>query len=110
VKSVEIDPVATRDLVYQINRPTPSRALGGDARLNRLMKWSAPSFRISGMQLTPTGMAPAGQSIEDIYAGLDDDTNTPAERTEPLPRDSLGAIYDELIDLSWKTLALGEKI
>lgn len=108
VQSVEIDPEHTSDFSYQINRPVPSRVLSNDARMNRLMKWSAPMFRVGAMQVTTAGLVQVGPTIGDVYVGLENDTNTPADRVEPLDKALLGAIYDELVELAWKNLEFGE--
>jgi hypothetical protein len=43
------------------------------------------------------------------YASLDNDTNTPAEHITPFEKGKLGAIYDELVQLAWENLEIGEK-
>ena len=53
VPSVTIEPETTSEFFYQINRPVPSRVLGGDVRLNRLMKWSATVLRFVPIQIAP---------------------------------------------------------
>jgi len=107
VPSVKIEPETTTDLLYQINRPVLSRTLVGSIRLNRLMKWSAIFFGITQVQTTPTSVraTPLGGSH---YASLDIDVNTPADLSDPLEGGSLGAIFDELVELAWRNLEAGE--
>jgi len=108
VSAVEIDPEATSDFTYQINRPAPSQTLGGSVRLNRLMKWSAPFFRGAQIQVAPGGTIETTSLAGEQYAGMEIDTNTPAEWTDPLDKERLGAIYDELVKLAWQSLEFGE--
>lgn len=108
VPSIKIEPETTSDLLYQINRPVPSRSLFGDVRLNRLMKWSAPFFGSAQFQATASFVQATPVSGRH-YAGLDNDVNTPAERIEPIEKGQLGAIYDELVELAGENLEFGEK-
>jgi hypothetical protein len=108
VASVKIDADRTSELFYQINRPVSSQVLGNEIRLNRLMKWSSPVFRVAAMQVMPTGVTPSGLVSEQHYAGLDNDVNTPAERVESLDRGLLGPIYDELVEMALENLEFGE--
>jgi hypothetical protein len=107
IPSVAIDPEETSDLFYQINRPVSSR-VSNELLLNRLMKWSAPMFRTLRVQVTAPGNAQTTTAPGRTFAGLDNDVNTSAERTTPLDQGSLGAIYDELIDLALENLEFGE--
>jgi hypothetical protein len=106
VPSVKIEPEETTEFFYQINRPKLSRVL--NVRLNRLMKWSVLFFRRTELQFTPE-RAQTVPVFERRYASLDNDVNTPAENLEPLDNGQLGAIYDELVELAWKNLEVGEK-
>jgi hypothetical protein len=108
VPSVKIEPETTSDFFYQINRPVPSRVLGSQVRLNRVMKWSAPSFKLAQIQIVPQ-ITQAVPVIGDVYASVESDINTPIELVEPLDKRVLGAIYDELVELSLKNLEHGER-
>ncbi len=103
-----VEPEAATDLLYQINRRVPSRVLGDGVRLNRLMKWSALFLGRTQMQFTPE-VAQTGPVFGRVYASLDNDVNSPAEHLAPLDKGQLGAIYDELVELSWANLEAGEK-
>ena len=111
IPNVTIEPDATSDLLYQINRPGPSRFLSNHLRLNRLMKWSALFFGVAQFQATSTDLAQAGPVRGRHYASLDNDVNTPAEHhLRDLDKGQLGSIYDELVGLAKKTLEIGEKL
>jgi hypothetical protein len=109
VPSITLEPDETTDLLYQINRPVLSKVLSGEVKLNRLMKWYVPFFGAAHVQATGTGIAQVGPVVGRHFAGLDNDTNTPAEHREPLDRSLLGAIYGELVELAWRNLQNGEK-
>jgi hypothetical protein len=103
-----VEPDTAADLLFQINRPVSSRVLGDTVRLNRLMKWSALFLGHTQFQVTPE-VAQRSPVFGRQYASLDNDVNTPAELLEPLDKDRLGAIYDELVQPSWENLEVGEK-
>jgi hypothetical protein len=109
VSSVTIEPETTSDLLYQINRPVPSRVLGAEVRLNRLMKWSGLFIGRAQFEAGHTQIAQAGPVLGSYYASLDNDINTPAEHLGPFEKGQLGAIYDELVELGWENLEAGEK-
>jgi hypothetical protein len=108
VPSVDMEPETTTDFLYQINRPVPSRVLGSQVRLNRLMKWFALSFKVTPIQVAPQ-ITQAGPALGRDYAGVESDINTPAELVESLDKRLLEAIYDELVELSQKILEYGER-
>jgi hypothetical protein len=108
IPSVKIEPETTTDFFYQINRPVPSRVLGSHVRLNRLMKWSAPSFKVAQIQVAPE-ITQAGPVLGELYASVESDINTPIDLAEPFDKRLLGAIYDELVELSQKNLEHGER-
>jgi hypothetical protein len=109
IPNVTINPETTNDFLYRINHITPSRVLS-DVRLNRLMKWSAVFFGIAQFQVMAAELAQTGPLRGRHYASLDNDVNTPAEyHLGRLDKEQLGAIYDELVDLAWENLEVGEK-
>jgi hypothetical protein len=110
IPNVPIDPETTSDFLYQINRTTPSRVLRNNVRLNRLMKWSALFFGMAQFQVMAAELAQTGPLLGKHFTSLDNDVNTPAEyRLGRLDKEQLGAIYDELVDLAWENLEVGEK-
>jgi hypothetical protein len=102
-----VRPDTTTDLLFQINRPVSSGALGGGLRLNRLMKWSALFLARTEVQVTPQG-AQTGPVLGRLYASLDNDVNTPAELSKRFEKEQLGVTYDELVQLAWENLEAGE--
>ena len=90
---MQIDPEAT-EFLYRINRKRPSTIIVGD--INCLRTWSALKFE---MQIGLLGAA-ASHSHVKFGTSLQFDVNTPAERTEELPRESLCDLLDELIDMA----------
>jgi hypothetical protein len=103
-----VEPEAANELLFQINRPVPSRVLGDKVRLNRLMKWSALYVGLAQVQVA-SEVAQTAPVFGRQYASLDNDVNTPVELLEPLDKDQRVAIYDELVQLSWENLETGEK-
>lgn len=109
VPSVKIEPEATSDFFYQINRPVTSRELPVEIRLNRLMKWSVPLFGPPQIHITAGEVEISAPASGRQYVSLENDVNTPAEYRGPLAQEKFGAIYDELVELAWKNLEFGEK-
>lgn len=108
INSANVDPENTSDLIYQINRPLPSKSMGDQVRLNRVMKWHAPRFGSVRFQIISGEPSAAAGPNEAYFACLESDTNTPADLPRHLDHALIGAIYDELVDLAWKTLEFGE--
>jgi hypothetical protein len=103
---VKFDPERSSDFVYQINHPTSSKTTG--LNFNRLMKWSAMTVQMVQFEL---GQAPSAQSALirlREFASTECDVNTPGDRQDPLDNAVLGAIYDELVNLAWENLEMGE--
>ncbi len=102
--SVKIDAEHSRDLMYQINRPKPSRSLGPEVELNRLTRWGAllTQFR----SFSATGSSPLLVSVQ--YVAVECDNSTPAERESPLDNSKFVDIYDELMEMALQNLERGE--
>jgi hypothetical protein len=103
-----VEPAAATDLLYQINRPVSSRVMGDQMRLNRFMKWSALFLGRAQFGTIPE-TAQMIPFVGNYFASLDNDINTPAEHLTALDGGQLGDIYDELVQLSWENLEIGEK-
>lgn len=105
---LQIDPVNSSDLSYQINRPRLLNTSGSSIRVNRLSRWSSRTkiplllrtvFNESGPQ---SSSAQRGEMEQ--YAGADIDVNTDASREA-----SLGEEKD-VHELYLKMVALAEEI
>jgi hypothetical protein len=98
--SVKVDPANTRELIYRVNRPK----MGAHGiELNRIMTWSAAVIRKAVIANQTT----AGWT-EENFTRLEIDNSTPAERTEPLDRRQLVAIFKELEEMAAENAARGE--
>lgn len=96
--AVQIDPEGTADLLYQINRPRPSRTGVPDLLINRLSKWAVAVFGVTGIAL---GGGP--QQSVDMTVGhacrLEMDLNTaPQQGLEFSPEQALD-LLEELVEL-----------
>jgi hypothetical protein len=103
--AVQIDPEGSSDFLYQINRPTKSAIIPGQA-LNRLSKWYVAAFtpfRIQ-MQLPPPqaqllpGMLLAGPGI--FTCRVEMDLSTSQSYTGELPPDQVAQVYNEMVELA----------
>ena len=107
VPSVRFDAEHTREVLYRINRPKPSRVLLG-AKLNRIMAWTSIRART---YFAVIGATPPLQTIsgeEDFFVRCECDHSTSAEATGPLENASLVAIYDELREMAIENVERGE--
>jgi hypothetical protein len=92
------------DFSYQINRPRESAILRG-VQLNRLAKWSAIKWQ-RVVIASATGRQAVGP--ESFANRLSLDINTPAQRAEALPQDSLGNLFRELVQLGTEISQRGD--
>lgn len=105
IKNITIDPVKSRDLIYQINYRRTSKIGINGLEINRLNTWSVPSFQtfvspIPKVEMTTTGIHYACQLKIDI--------NTSQEFQNQLPKEKLGEIFDELIDMGKEIICQGD--
>ncbi len=89
----DLDAERSFDFSYQINRPRTSRFVTEPSlRINRLMRWSAAaSFRVV---FQPRPVAPRRISS---FCRLELDINTDAENEQPLLRERLAGLFNELV-------------
>lgn len=100
-----LDPETTSELIYRVNHPRPSRVLGPDHKLNRLTTWAAILARAFIMP----GGAPSGAvSLSDEhFVRLEVDNSTRADQIDPLPKEQLVPIYDELVEMGVDSVKSG---
>lgn len=100
VPSVKVDPAASRELFYRINRPkTNSEGL----ELNRITSWSSIVIR--------TAMVSGGTTAEVAgreFARLELDHSTPAIVAHPLEKRRLLPTFQELVALGVENAVQGE--
>jgi hypothetical protein len=104
LKSVNVDPINTKDLVYRVNRP---KIYGNDIELNRLTTWASFVQR----KLFGLGAAlgdPSTPVSEEFFVRLEIDNNTPGERTEPLEPREVVPIFEALVEMALENAARGE--
>jgi hypothetical protein len=90
------------DLRYRLNRPRPSKA-NPEVRINRLAEWSVGHTTL--VQVGPGGEEPTASSPISI---LELDINTPAERTDALPRQDVGSLIGEMSELALELAEHGD--
>jgi hypothetical protein len=100
VPSIKVDAESTRELMYRVNRP---RTGTNGVELNRITIWNAVSVK----KAIIAGQIAAG-STEEHFSRLEIDNSTPVERTSPLDREQLVAIFRELVKMGMDNAARGE--
>lgn len=100
--AVQLDPLRSSDLVYQINRHAVSPSAVEGLHINRLSHWSVVRFKLIAFQVTGGGPPVAvNDAVPDANAvRLQLDVNTDAERSEFLPNTAIVPIVEELIRFS----------
>jgi len=96
---VELDTLNSSDFFYQINRPRASTSGIANLKINRLSKWSVSSWRSALIAVTPGSLEQAAMGPEVFTCRLELDINTAPDSSEPLPREMLPRILQELVNL-----------
>jgi len=104
--SVNIEPDHATDLLYQINRPRDSTTGIPNPRINRLSKWSVASISAGGIVVEPTQITYQEAPRQYFACRLEVDVNT-AQR-QPLPREKLPGIFEELMELGKEIVREGD--
>jgi hypothetical protein len=108
LKAVQVDPVHSSELFYQINWPRQSKVMPG-LKLNRLTKWTPIVIRAHNFQLS-------GEVIQSIpgsaahYCQLECDHNTSDEHVEPFSPTQVSELFQELCKLAVDNAHNGEVV
>jgi hypothetical protein len=105
-----LDPNSS-DFLYRINRPAVSESLADGTQLNRLSTWSVLLVELVRLSISPgTVRADVSHQGEPALAcRLELDVNTPADRTEPLPRDKYRPLLTELAAMAQSIADRGDR-
>jgi len=111
LRCVDVDPNSS-DLMYRVNRRSPSVTGIPDLSMNRLSTWSVARITMAiGVQLLGDLGYQTGQQMvrDDTFAcALDLDINTAPEFPRELPHDDLPRIFTELADLGVEIATRGD--
>ena len=107
--SVTIDPEHSTELFYQINRPRESATGIPDLKINRLSKWSVAQISTAGLVLEPARILYHDVPQGYLACRLELDINTAAERREPLPREIVSNVWQELLNLGREIVIDGDQ-
>jgi hypothetical protein len=99
---LKVDPVGSSELLYQINRPRPSRAMP-PLSINRLSKWNVVTFTVAAV----TASGPGVPTPLAVFYVAETDINTSPENEKDLA-DSMPAIIRELEELTGEVLEKGD--
>lgn len=105
IKNVTIDPVKSRDFRYQINHRRTSKTGINGLEINRLNTWSVASYHTIVSPIPKIEMT----TTETRYAcRLEIDINTCQEFQNKLPKEKLGEIFDELVNMGKEIISQGD--
>lgn len=106
--AVNIDPEHSSDFLYQINRARDSATGITNLTINRLSKWSVAAISMGGLVLEPTQILYHEVPQRYFACRLELDINTTTGRQEPLPRETVPSIWEELMDLGREIVIAGD--
>ena len=104
---LKIDPVGSTDLLYQINRPRASNAGLAGLRVNRLAKWVVAIGTLATLVPELTGVKSTPLTTK-FACNLELDMNTSPDFQEVIARDSLPAVFEELVRFGGEIAQLGD--
>ena len=105
LSSVQLDPIGSSDLVYQINRPRDSNSRVPELRINRLSKWSTSSFTPMAVRIDATSVDLGTPSFA---CCLQLDINTVQDFQGELDRAHVSEVWQELVDLGQEIIREGD--
>lgn len=92
----------SKELQFRINRPRSVQVAGTELSINRLSTWTSVKAH-GGLRVAGGGM-PLSQEMLPLAAfymnALDFDINTPADRTDALPKESLSVLFRLLVSMA----------
>lgn len=106
--NMPIDIENSIDFLYQINRPRMSNIIEG-LSINRLMKWAVVRTGVVRFDVGSDGRALSTNLPVQSACRLELDISTTAEWSGDLPRESLYAIFEEMVNLG-KEIAMNGDI
>lgn len=109
ILAIHLDPLKTRDFLYQINYPEKLEINGTSLELNRLGRWSAMKtqhfvFQIGNNANGDTPQSPSQLSKAQDFVRCEIDNSSSAEWQDELPSDWIQKIFDKLIALAETTV------
>jgi len=112
LKTVRIDAEGSSELMYQINRPRPSKLGIEGLRINRISRWSVIRVQRVTTSFALMGGEPGPQTFQELdplfFCKLDFDVNTSPHFSEGLPRDRLPELMTELLCLAKEICTNGD--
>jgi hypothetical protein len=107
LKSVQVDPVGMRELVFRVNWPQKSGTVH-ELLLNRITSWTSIRLKRLLLQVGPATASVSPGAEELNFVRLEIDHNTDENRSDPFDRAQLVPIYRELIALASENASRGE--
>lgn len=106
--SVTIDPEASSDFFFQINRPRESTLGISGLRINRLSKWSVASLIMRQISIGLSGVTAAPLSPPLFGCRLELDINTVSDYQGTFERQQLPSLLQELTSLGQEIVIEGD--
>ncbi|MBW7990283.1 MAG: hypothetical protein FVQ84_09750 [Planctomycetes bacterium] len=106
IRGIQIDPNSS-DFLYQINRRRASNTRIEGLDINRLSKWSLAKYQAI-ITSFGGGKTKATENAPRYACRLEIDISTGQEFTDLLPKENLGDIYDELVDMGKEIISRGD--
>ncbi len=104
----DLDPVGSRDFLYQINRPRAPRSKIEGLSINRLTKWSVMSSHEVLFAVTPDKSEQIGIEKVRYACRLELDINTSPEFEGELSREEQSGTFRELVEIGTEIVLEGD--
>ena len=105
IPSLSIDPSASTEFEYSINRPIEISVNDEQIQINRLSKWSMKNYKV--LSINPQGTQHAAQQH---LCRLELDINSSQDRVGALPRREIPTLFHQLVDLGKQISEHGEPV
>lgn len=106
--AIQIDPIGSSDISYQVNRPRQSKSFAFPLSINRLSQWGVASVFMRAQATAPDQTNIQIAASSGLFAKVQIDINTPAENDHIFTQDEMRSVIRELRDLAVEILQNGD--
>jgi hypothetical protein len=108
VQSVAIEPGRMQELLYRVNWPQTS-SVDSALKLNRITNWNAMRYSIGFFQVGGGGQFETTPTREAFAVRFEFDHNTDQTRSDPIAKEKIQPIFEELVQMACDNATRGER-
>lgn len=105
IPSLSLDPSASTEFEYSINRPIEVSVNDEQIQINRLSKWSAKNYKVLSIDSQCIQ-----HEAQQHLCRLELDINSSQDRVDALPRQEIPTLFHQLVDLGIQISEHGEPV